>query len=128
MNEDYQAFPIYDFKSGMQLDKKPWLLPQDAFSRVTNAFLYQGVLQKRKGYTEFGRIVHFVDDEALGDTVNEQLTYSGTLTYKPLRAGDLVILTADSGETFTDNGDGTLTGSSGGTGTINYTTGEWSIT
>jgi hypothetical protein len=34
----------------------------------------------------------------------------------------------DTVETFTDNRDGTLTGSAGGTGTINYATGAYSIT
>lgn len=33
-----------------------------------------------------------------------------------------------SAETFTDNGDGTLTSSAGGTGTINYTSGAFNIT
>lgn len=33
-----------------------------------------------------------------------------------------------SAETFTDNGDGTLTSTAGGTGTINYTTGAFNIT
>lgn len=34
----------------------------------------------------------------------------------------------DGTESFTDNGDGTLTGSAGGTGTINYTTGVYALT
>ena len=124
----YQPFPIYDLRSGLQLDRQPWLLPKDAFRKLVNAYLYQGVLSKRKGYEEWGRIVHFVNDEALGTTVDLQLTYSGTLAHFPLRPGDLAISTADGGETFTDNGDGTLTGSSGGSGTIDYETGAWSIT
>ncbi len=47
----------------------------------------------------------------------------------PLVPGTVVIKVA-TGETFTDNGDGTLTGDGtpAGTGTINYATGEWSIT
>ena len=39
-----------------------------------------------------------------------------------------VSITATGGETFTDNYDGTLTGSAGGTGTINYFTGAWDVT
>lgn len=57
-------------------------------------------------------------------------TRTGTLAFK---AGDpqrtcLEVTFTDGTETFTDNFDGTLTGSAGGTGTINYTTGEYSIT
>jgi len=128
MNGSYQPFPIYDFRSGLHLDKKPWLIPKDAYSKLVNAYLYQGVLQKRRGTTEWGRVVYFVDDEALGVTVDLQLTYSGTLNEQPLRPGDLIISTSGGGETFTDQGDGTLSGSSGGSGTIVYTTGAWSIT
>tara|TARA_R100001530_G_scaffold134845_2_gene110609 strand:+ start:12556 stop:14436 length:1881 start_codon:yes stop_codon:yes gene_type:complete len=63
---------------------------------------------------------------ALGST-----TYTGTLAF---RASNLlstcfaVSFLEASGETFTDNYDGTLTGDAGGTGTINYTTGAYSVT
>ena len=125
----YEPFPIYDFRSGLTLNKQPWLIPSDAFKKMKNAFIYQGVLQKRKGRTEWGRFVHAVAAEALGTTVDEQLTYTGDhLDHLPLRPGDLLIETAGPGEHFDDDGDGTLTGSAGGTGTIDYTTGAWSIT
>jgi hypothetical protein len=55
---------------------------------------------------------------------------TGTLAFK---AGDVQrtcceVTFTDGTETFTDNLDGTLTGSAGGTGTINYTTGAYDIT
>lgn len=60
--------------------------------------------------------------------------YSGKVSYWPIKPGSFV-LTADttmSGgiiSTYTDNGDGTLSGSfEGAYGDINYTTGEWSRT
>ena len=123
----YKPFPIYSFSSGLDLGKEPWLIPKDAFSSIKNAFIYKGVLQKRKGYSEWERFVHFVNDEALGTTVDGELTYNGTLAHYPLRPGDLII--SDSGGViFTDQGDGTFTGPEGSSGTINYTTGAWSIT
>lgn len=64
--------------------------------------------------------------EALADVA------TGTLAFK---AGDakrtcfnVRITDTSSGETFVDNYDGTMTGSLGSTGTINYTTGEYTVT
>ncbi len=50
----YQPFPIYDFRSGLQLDREPWLLPQSAFQIANNVYHYNGRLWKRRGYEGFG--------------------------------------------------------------------------
>lgn len=49
----YQPFPIYDFRTGLKLDKEPWLQPGDAFKVMLNAYLRRGVLHKRLGYSLF---------------------------------------------------------------------------
>ena len=136
MTNGYQQFPIYDFKAGLILSKDPWLLPKDAFPVMSNMYLDKGVMKKTQGYREWGRFVNGITDEALSNTVDTQLTYSGTLAQTPIRPGDLVISTAGDGETFTDTADtdgyfvGVLAGNKtpAGSGTINYLTGAWSIT
>jgi hypothetical protein len=50
-------------------------------------------------------------------------TYSYTVLYAPIEPGSVSISLVPSGETFSDNGLGILTGSIGGTGTVDYTTG-----
>jgi hypothetical protein len=61
---------------------------------------------------------------ALGST-----TYSGTLSaITGKRTAFLVVIAEAGGETLIDNGDGTLTGSQGSSGTINYATGAYSVT
>ena len=61
---------------------------------------------------------------ALGST-----TYSGTLAgIAAKRTIFLFVVYEAGGETLIDNGDGTLTGNQGSTGTINYATGAYSIT
>lgn len=53
------------------------------------------------------------------------------LNITPVVAGTLVVTTTGGGgndEEFTDNGDGTLTGDDGGSGTIDYDTGEITLT
>ena len=66
----------------------------------------------------------------VGDTGDGGKTYSGDLAAitGTRTALAVQINDQDSVETFTDNHDGTLTGSAGGTGTINYITGVWAVT
>ena len=84
-----------------------------------------------------GLYLSYIDlqDSSVYTTVTAEVladVATGTLAFK---AGDakrtcfaVVITDTSSGEIFTDNYDGTLTGSISGTGTINYTTGAFTIT
>jgi len=65
--------------------------------------------------------------QVVAATTIGELTYEFTLAHKPLEPGGTVAIT-DSVETFTDNGDGTLTGSAGGSGTIDYISGDVEVT
>ncbi len=82
-----------------------------------------------------GLYLSYIDlqDTSVYTTVTGEATTSltGTLAFK---AGDakrtcfaVVITLTGSGEIYTDNRNGGLTGSLGGTGTINYTTGAYTI-
>jgi uncharacterized protein YoxC len=59
-----------------------------------------------------------------GDIDGIETEYDFTLDNKPLEPGSAVFAVTDGVETFTDDGDGTLTGDMGGSGTVNYVTGE----
>lgn len=71
-----------------------------------------------------------VTNEVLG--ASGSTTYTGTLAaVTGVRFCRITTITGTTGagvETFTDNGSGVLTGSLGGTGTINYATGAYSVT
>jgi len=67
-----------------------------------------------------------VEDEDLGDGGGIEATFTGTLIEHPIVIGSLEI--TDGTETFEDLGDGTLYGDGGGTGTIDYETGAYSVT
>lgn len=84
--------------------------------------LYRGKLDK-DAYSDFT----LVSAEAIAGS---GATRSGTLAFKASGAkrSCFNVTFTDGTETFNDNFDGTLTGSAGGTGTINYATGEYSIT
>jgi hypothetical protein len=68
-----------------------------------------------------------VTDEAIAGS---GATRTGTLAFKAggSKRQCYAVTFTDTVETFVDNYDGTLTGSAGGTGTINYATGAYSIT
>lgn len=72
-----------------------------------------------------------VTNENIGSGDGSTLTFSGTLAFKggdAKRTAFGISIAVTGGETFTDNYVGVLTGSAGGTGTINYTTGAWTLT
>lgn len=68
--------------------------------------------------------------EVVGSGTGAQTTFTGTLAFKAAgsRRNCFSVTFTDSTETFYDNGDGTLTGNLGGSGTINYISGVYSIT
>lgn len=127
MVQNYKAFPILDFRGGLSESKQPWLISEDAFQTLKNAFLKRGVLRKRLGYTEYGKFVNKVTGESVTDT-NQSATH--TLANIPIRssAAGTVVITDSSGtpKTLTDDGNGGFTGDDNGSA-INYTTGAITI-
>ena len=66
-------------------------------------------------------------EESVGTGDGSTTSFSGTLANSPVSAKQIEI--TDGTETFTDwDGDGNLTGDAGGTGTITYSSGAWSVT
>lgn len=118
----YEPYLIAPLKEALDLGMEPWLTPSGAFRTLLNAYVRRGVLQKRQGKTLWGRVVHAVASEAIG--ASGSTTYTGTLANVPIRPGDLEF--TDETLVIADDGDGTLSGD--GTGTIDYTTGVYSIT
>lgn len=54
----YKPYPIYDFRTGKYTAREPWLSPADAFETLRNGHVKYGILEKRRGYSEFGQLVH----------------------------------------------------------------------
>lgn len=73
-----------------------------------------------------------VTDEDIGNADDSTKTFTGTLAFKAGGAKrtcfGIIITDTSESETFSDNNNGVLTGDQGGTGTINYTTGAFSVT
>lgn len=132
MTKEYQGFSISNFRTGFDESVEPWLLPRDAFQVLKNAHLYRGVVEKISGYTFFAEISYreIIALTGVIDGVNK--TFTGTLSPLPTTNNITVQSTINAAatqiESFIDDGTGTLTGSNGGTGTIDYVTGIVSVT
>lgn len=50
----YEAFPIADIRSGLRLDREPWLAPAASFRLLENAYIDHGRVTVRRGTTELG--------------------------------------------------------------------------
>lgn len=47
-------FLIGPIEDGLRKDTRPWAIPEDAFSTMTNAYQYRGRIVRRSGYTKLG--------------------------------------------------------------------------
>lgn len=129
MTTPYQPFLISQYQTGLFNYLQPWIGPNEAFSPMEDAYVYRGTVQKRNGFYFFGRMA-YQDLIKTGSGIKGE--YTGTLVNHPIVPGSFTPYDATGVgaaiETFSDNGAGVLTGSAGGTGTIDYTTGAFSLT
>ena len=106
-------------------DNRMWLWGDVAATTITGAVVGNDAVI-RISHIDADYPYTSVASEAL-DTGDGSATYSGTLANTLIVARTFIV--THSSETFTDVAStGVLTGSAGGTGTINYTTGAWSVT
>lgn len=142
----YKPTAIASQESGLIKDKQAYVIPQDAFVALENAYVWRGVTKRRDGYETLGRLRRVLTAQALNVTVasstydndaEDILTTLGLRATEPnadIECGSLTI-TIDPGGSITvleDNGDGTLSitamnGLNAISGKINYVTGMISV-
>lgn len=131
MNE-FEPFAISNFRISLDRAVEPWLLPREAFPVLKNCHVYRGVVEKILGYVDFCVISDRQCMEIPGiiDGVNKN--FVGVLTSLPvtnnITVRAIINAAATTSEIFTDDGTGTLTGSNGGSGTVDYDTGDIDVT
>jgi hypothetical protein len=131
----YQPFYIEAFKTGLELDKPSFKIEDDAFEILEDAYVWRERVIKKKGYEKKCRLTRTPTVSSLGNTTGS--TSSGNIktflsleTNMELAQNTIVIhIAAPNAEIFTEpsTADGTLVGSGGGTGTINYVTGAYTL-
>lgn len=133
--------PIFltGWAKGLQTNKKPLLLPDQAFETLENAYVWRERVKKREGIKLLGRLRRCYTTPVTLNTQANGASYTNTdilndpsidvRTDEPnaqIEPGSLSITVG--AITFDDNGDGTLTGTPGtNSGTINYATGELTL-
>ncbi len=128
----YQPLKITGMSVGLVQDREEFLLPDDAYPTLQNAYVWRERILRKKGYQLLGRLQRSVDVVALAltaDSVNliSGLSLEATASIVP---GSISLVGSIDGTTYTDPAmDGTLiaTGGTGTGGTINYATGLLTI-
>jgi hypothetical protein len=121
-----QPISVVPILTGLEKDKEPFLLENDAFPVLEDVYLYQGKIVKKRGTEHLGRLVQYVEDtfKILADPATVNLigvAGVGTLGIQP---GSVSITTPNTPLTYVDDGEGTLTAPGPYTGTIDYVTGS----
>lgn len=133
-----QPLFIGPYQVGVKQDVKPFMIPDEAFPNLLNAFVWRGRVQRKPGYVLLGRLRRVLTAQALGNTDGAGAFSGNLLTIAQLidaRAtlapGSISItVTGAPNQVFTEPAtpNGTLVGAPGtGTGTINYLTGAFTI-
>lgn len=135
----YSPLKITGFQSGLVESREEFLLPDDAYPKLRNAYVWRERIKRKKGYLLLGRLRRNLTAIDLGNSGASPWSFNifttavppigATEANKELVPGTLVI-TFD-GVNFTDNGLGVLVGSvdtSDNFGTVNYVTGDITIT
>lgn len=128
----YQPLKITGMTTGLVQEREEFLLPEDAYPVLENAFVWRERIKRKQGLTELGRLRRIFIAQPLGNTDGAG-DFSGTISIifslestAEIEVGSVVV--SDGTNIFTDDGLGVLVGVPGGTGTINYSTTAITIT
>lgn len=141
-----QNLLIANFKTGLETDREPFIINNDAFPNLINAYIWRGKVLKKRGTSLLGRLEREIVSFILGMTAGPG-TFTGNVftimttpdgqplkvsqPYASILPGSVSIVVG--ADTFTEipapvGPNGLLTGSAGGAGTVNYTTGAITLT
>ncbi len=122
---------------GLKTDRTPFIIDNDSFPTLINAYQWRGRVKRKRGTSLLTRLTRFFNNTPPYtnlSTINLVAGAANILTGFGLQAnGNLVpgfVVIADTAtlNVYTDPGmDGILVGAPGGSGTVNYATGEITI-
>lgn len=134
---DFQQVLIGAYPTGgLVQDRKPALLPNEAFSDLENAYVWRERTKKRDGEVPIGRLRRVFVAQSIGNSSASPWTFNiyTKLSITPeanaeIEPGSVSITIATLATPFVDQGNGTLTNATpGNSGIINYMTGSVTLT
>lgn len=129
----YQPLYIKGMETGLVQERQEFILPNDAYPILENAFVWRERIKRKQGYQLLGRLRRVLTAQALGN-LDGSGNFSGNIrtilfpteTNAELEVGSLIL--SDGTNTYTDNSLGVLVGAPAGAGTVNYSTMAITIT
>jgi hypothetical protein len=89
----FDRFSIAPFETGLQTDRKPWLIMDDAFAQLNNAYVFRGRVRKRFGSNYMGYGWSSAAEQPLFSRLNIPVGTTdagGALTFTALPTGTIV--------------------------------------
>lgn len=128
----YSPLKITGMSTGLVQSREEFLLPDDAYPTLQNAYVWRERIKRKRGYELLGRLQRKVT--VTGNLTAAEINLIAALSLEStatIVAGSISIVGGTDGTTYTDpNKDGILlaTGGTGVGGSINYATGALVIT
>ena len=137
-----QKIVVGPISKGLRNDVLPFNVDNDAFPTLRNAYQWRQRVKRKRGTQFFGRLTRYFDSTSTafnpGTTTQAMVagagniltgfTSSGIQTNATVFPGSVTINNVTVAQAYTDPGAvGVLVGSLGGSGTINYSTGDFTI-
>ncbi len=131
----YQPLYIKGMTTGLVQNRENFILPDDAYPILENAFIFREGIKRKQGFQFLGRLRRLLQNLTLMNTAASPWSFNiYTTLVPPLVVGPTALIEGAAfllagTVTFTDNGNGGFTTNTpGNSGTINYTTGDVVLT
>jgi len=125
---------------GLKNDRTAFNIDNDSFPTLINAYQWRGRVKRKRGTDLLGRLQRFFNSTSTAYSTTSTFALSSGLGNLLVNSswtlqqngnivpGSVTIINTTVAQTYTDNSLGVLTGTLGGSGTINYASGTFTIT